>query len=70
MNYSWSTPKRFTWDFLTLAAAEQFAADKRADGCKDVVVIIIRNAEDLCRDEFFKSRVNGAKVVWTEETTD
>ncbi len=62
------TPKRLSWNFNTVEAAEKFAEQKRQTGGQDVTVITRLNVEDKARG--MVARVEGADVCWTEYTTD
>jgi hypothetical protein len=64
------TPKRLSHYFLTSEGAETFAAQSRASGCRDVVVVPNTNVEDLAKGYGTSARVTGATVVWTEDTSD
>jgi hypothetical protein len=62
------TPKRLRWTFSTAEAAESFAEQKQQTGAQDVTIIPKLNAEDMSRG--IEPRVEGADVVWTEDTTN
>jgi hypothetical protein len=64
------SPKRNSWFFKEVSAAEKFAECKRQDGSKDVVVVPVLAAEDKARQSPVPARVWGAKVIWTEMSTD
>lgn len=57
---------RKTKFFLTLPEAQAFEAEMRAAGCKDIVVVLKKNAEDCARFGHALARVEGANVNWTE----
>jgi hypothetical protein len=53
--------------------AQSFAAQLREQGHKEVVVVLKKNAEDLCRMASALARTEGAWVNWTwneRPTTD
>jgi len=61
-----TTPERHTRFFLDPNKAREFETELRDRGCKDVVVVLKKNAEDLCRMASALARVEGANVIWTE----
>lgn len=52
--------------FLDPEHARAFADELRANGIKDVVVVLKKNAEDCCRMATALARVEGANVHWSE----
>jgi hypothetical protein len=57
---------RKTAFFLTLDEAKAFETDLRANGHRDIVVVLAKNQEDCAKYGAALARVQGAHVNWTE----
>ena len=66
---SYATPKRLRFYFRSSKGAEAFAAAKREEGARDVVVVA-KDFTDRARFPLAERPDHGADVIWTELTED